>query len=820
MKVRLPRRLTTVLQACCSIPQGLFECVIRRLAVIHTRHRQRIVGSGWVAWTKADVFALARYVTSESTNWVRLPVNRYDILRTRSLATRTDLIRAIYQSVADIGIRYSEDRYHPEAHLQRIRSPIETVGVDNREGTCLDLAALFAGLCLGCDLLPIVVLLNRNPHASTESAGHALVLVSISHDLNQWRKRPERSTLETPICDAHTLRGLLNGRIHRGGSDIGESGTYLAIECTGFARTVQVGGDGPEAARRTSDSEPLPFDEAIRIGRRHIEPSNESARPLNVALDIGCAHFLHGISPFRLPPPPRAWWRLYVYLATITIACIASVSFIWNWKATRDRADTAIHDVVSSQTALRNIGRRVNAEESAETRDAMRPKLASRVENYLARRSDSNIKLDTESHAAAARAAIALYHLGDSTGLQQIMTSSNKPYHPEARTLAIWYAAASGITLSYILDRLQQPIPASERQALILALSEFDSAQLLTTKSLQCTLLDLFYADDDPGVHAAAYMILIRRAKLGEAAQQAAESATKQLRAIGPGRLKGKDSTQRHWFIHSDTGATFVYFPGDHHFLMGGADPQEREPIGATSGSSQGQHGVTIRNKLLISMTEVTYEQYANCAPILTEPIKDAASKYASRAIPISWDEATACCNWLSSKDKLPESYSITRSTSGVAQAKQKPNHIRAGGFRLPTEAEWEYACRGLSTARYAFGDSSLYLERYANYLAPERPPAPSASRFPNEFGLFDCHGGLWEWCDDSPERYPTVLDGEYPVDEGTPRPEVDRRVARGGAYDSRDWLIPASYTRNSFSHSNGAPGFRWVRTCTLFPPQ
>lgn len=92
-------------------------------------------------------------------------------------------------------------------------------------------------------------------------------------------------------------------------------------------------------------------------------------------------------------------------------------------------------------------------------------------------------------------------------------------------------------------------------------------------------------------------------------------------------------------------------------------------------------------------------------------------------------------------------------------------------GLLLPTEAQWEHACRGGSTAAFAWGDDAEEAPRYADidggWNAPSRPVA---ERAPNAFGLFDVHGGVWEWCRD---RY-----GEYPFDA-----VVDPDGARSGAY-------------------------------------
>ena len=106
----------------------------------------------------------------------------------------------------------------------------------------------------------------------------------------------------------------------------------------------------------------------------------------------------------------------------------------------------------------------------------------------------------------------------------------------------------------------------------------------------------------------------------------------------------------------------------------------------------------------------------------------------------VSWNDALAFCRWLSKKEgKI---------------------------CRLPTEAEWEYACRAGSTTRYCFGDDASDLGEYAWYGAnSDRKTHPVGTKKPNAWGLYDMHGNAWEWCADG-------YDAEYyeksPTDDPT----------------------------------------------------
>jgi formylglycine-generating enzyme required for sulfatase activity len=107
------------------------------------------------------------------------------------------------------------------------------------------------------------------------------------------------------------------------------------------------------------------------------------------------------------------------------------------------------------------------------------------------------------------------------------------------------------------------------------------------------------------------------------------------------------------------------------------------------------------------------------------------------------------------------------------------PDYLRRTGYRLPTEAEWEYACRaGAATSRY-YGSSEELLPRYAWFMGNSKDRAnqlrtwPVGEKRPNDLGLFDMHGNVWTWCQEKPNNYPR---GRLNADT-----ELDIREIRGG---------------------------------------
>ena len=233
------------------------------------------------------------------------------------------------------------------------------------------------------------------------------------------------------------------------------------------------------------------------------------------------------------------------------------------------------------------------------------------------------------------------------------------------------------------------------------------------------------------------------------------------------------------------------------------------------------RHHRRIDRSLLVSTTEVTVAQFLSFRPDYS-----ADARYVQDpdcpAGGVSWYGAMAYCNWLSAQDGLDRPQWCYPDVCEPGM-RLPDDLLERAGFRLPTEAEWEYFARaGTESARF-FGETEESFGRHAwTWLTSQGRSAPSGSLLPNEFGLFDTLGSLWEWCHDGPsgpDYYPDYPNGTRadPAPDpflGLPKNNEDWRIIRGGAFDASPAMARSAH-RDIFDA--GAErymlGFRVVRT-------
>ena len=191
-----------------------------------------------------------------------------------------------------------------------------------------------------------------------------------------------------------------------------------------------------------------------------------------------------------------------------------------------------------------------------------------------------------------------------------------------------------------------------------------------------------------------------------------------------------------------------------------------------------------------------------------------------SPQVAVSWYDAAQYCNWLSERDGLPKSQWVYPENIDAQQGIELPaGYLHRTGYRLPTEAEWEYAARAGTTTSRHFGDDEGLLNWYAWYdRTTNRERAfPVAQLLPNQWGLFDMLGNVWEWTLDRRQPYP--LDGKVTVDVEDSMLQVSNGVARtrrGGSFADQ-WFTARSAHRGDVTYfpnqTRDNVGFRVART-------
>jgi formylglycine-generating enzyme required for sulfatase activity len=119
-------------------------------------------------------------------------------------------------------------------------------------------------------------------------------------------------------------------------------------------------------------------------------------------------------------------------------------------------------------------------------------------------------------------------------------------------------------------------------------------------------------------------------------------------------------------------------------------------------------------------------------------------------AIDASWYEAAEYCNLLSNREGSAETewcYEQNQTGKCAEGMKIKAGYLGLKGYRFPTGAEWEYACRAGSTVCYSFGEPAELLEKYGWFKSNSLSEThPCGTLKPNDLGLFDMHGNVWQW--------------------------------------------------------------------------
>jgi formylglycine-generating enzyme required for sulfatase activity len=268
-----------------------------------------------------------------------------------------------------------------------------------------------------------------------------------------------------------------------------------------------------------------------------------------------------------------------------------------------------------------------------------------------------------------------------------------------------------------------------------------------------------------------------------------------QLRPIDQWLATGQVEGRRGWYLNKQ-GQTFTILEKPHLSGPGAGDE--------TAGFA-------------IASTEVTVAQFREFRD--GHKVDEAVAPTPNCPVNfVSWYDAVAYCNWLSEKDGIPRDQWCYLCKD--AKWEVVPGYLKLAGYRLPTEAEWEYACRAGAETRWCCGEvDEEIIGRYAQWYGNAQAKGvnrsfPVATLKPNDFGLFDMHGNVGEWCQDVTTNHAKALhrDEEAGLMQADGEPHA---VVRGGNYTCTFRKVSCDSWGGLFRNlAVPFAGFRPARTC------
>ena len=445
----------------------------------------------------------------------------------------------------------------------------------------------------------------------------------------------------------------------------------------------------------------------------------------------------------------------------------------------------------------------------AEMRKSVPPHTGSAVKDDLARRQ--------------ANAAAALVRCNRAAGIWPLLAHSPDP---RLRSFLVDRLARLGVEPRVLVRQLDEQQDVSIRRALVLSLGEYSKHAWTATEqeTLRRKLREIYQADPDAGVHAAAEWLLrqwheedwlhhtddawakdtTQRRKWAEEIRRLLDYQPKS--PSGPPAMP-----QAYWYVTAQ-GQTVVVIPGPVEFLMGSPSTEK----GHFDQPDETQHRRRIGRSFAIAAKPVTVAEYRRYNPDYSFSQKTAPTPDCP-IIETSWYEAALYCNWLSEQEGIPRDQWCYETDGHDKVTTLKENYLSLTGYRVPTQAEMEFACRaGAVTSRY-YGEADELLEKYGWYAKNAADRIwPVAAKKPNDLGLFDMHGNPLNWCLNKYALYPrSPLDQVFEdVEEERSINPQEHRVVKGACFVSTLALARAAFRFPDVPTLRRADvGFRPART-------